>query len=167
MKRLKEYLNVEIVMTSLILVFVIVLAADGFFVKKLSSSAMAFPGFVFIAAIVIGLLEIGGNIRSVNKRLRTSENEGNSNQKKPVLDNKKNFIAMCMMLAVYFLLLYLIGFIISSIVFSLMFAIYHRYQRMVLFTGVTVMIVVFWFILFSKFLGVNIPNGLLAEVLFG
>ncbi len=159
MGKLKKYFTVETITTGGILVFIMILAADGIFIKKLSSSAMAFPGFVFGTGILIGILDLIKSIREIKNK--------SDAEKQPLFENKKNFQTICFLMLLYVVLMWLCGFIISSMVFSLLFAWKHHYKRMILFTIVMAVIILIWYLLFTKFLGVQFPAGFIFELIFG
>ena len=120
---------------------------------------MAFPGFVFGTGILIGILDLIKSIREIKNK--------SDAEKQPLFENKKNFQTICFLMLLYVVLMWLCGFIISSIVFSLLFAWKHHYKRMILFTIVMAVIILIWYLLFTKFLGVQFPAGFIFELIFG
>jgi Na+/melibiose symporter-like transporter len=158
----KKYLNIEIIMTGIILLGIGILAINGLVVQKLSSRAMAFPIFVFSVAGVVGVLEIIRCVRIVNRSQAHKTSEASS-KKEVVLENKKNFFEIVVMIVLYFVFMCLVGFIPASLFFSVVYAIRQKYKKIWLFCIVSMLIIVGWYFLFDNLLGVTFPKPLLMN----
>lgn len=156
---MKKYVNLEIVITVIILLYIGVLAFDGFFVSKLSSKAMAFPNFVFLLAGVVGVLELRRSV--IAARAEAAKPPEQKTEKAPIIDNKNKFFEILILTVVYFSLMFLIGFILSSFIFSVIYAIRQKYEKMWQFCAIMLVIICGWYYLFNNMLGVTFPAPLL------
>lgn len=158
---MKRYVNLETVVTGIMLLYIGVLAIDGLFVSKLSSKAMAFPRFVFILAGVVGVLELRRCVRSAKAEEAKAPEE--RTKREPIVDNGKKFFEIIALTVMYFVLMFLIGFIPSSFIFSLIYAIRQKYEKMLQFCIIMLVIICAWYYLFNNMLGVSFPTPLLLE----
>lgn len=86
---MKKYLNLEMAVTCIILLYIVVLAGDGYLVSKLSARAMSFPRFIFLLAGVIGVLEIRRIKRATDANEAKPAEE--RKKKKPLVEHAGNF----------------------------------------------------------------------------
>ena len=160
---MRKYLNLEMAVTCVILLYIAVLACDGYFVSRLSAKALAFPRFIFLLAGIIGALEI----RRIKRAVDADEAKPPEQRKKkiPVVKHAGNFREIVIMAIGYFVFMYLIGFFLSSVLFSVIYAHRHKYARMVQFVVISIAIVFAWYFLFERMLGVNFPEPYLLRLL--
>lgn len=159
---MRKYLNLEMAMTCVILLYVAILTCDGYFVSKLSARAMSFPRFIFLLAGVIGVLEIIRVKRAVDAdEAKPIEKR---KKKKPLVEHAGNFWEIVILTVGYFVFMYLIGFFLSSVLFSVIYAYRHKYPRMVQFSVISIAIVFAWYFLFERMLGVTFPEPYLLRL---
>ena len=158
---MRKYLTLETVVTLSILLFIGVLAVEGLVVEKLSPKAMAFPGFVFGAAGIIGLFEIIRVVRQINRSEAMEKTE--KSVPPAVFKNRRNFIEFVAMTICYFLLMYLLGFLPASIIFCAVYGMRKKYERMGRLIIAAVAVNLLWYLLFSKVFVIRIPNAVLLK----
>ena len=154
---MKKYLNLELIMTLLLLLIVAVIAFQGVAVEKLSSRAMQFPMFVFGMCFLFGIIEIVRNVKAVNQQAKA---EGEV-KRKPVFVNSKNFFVILGMIVAYAALVYLIGFVAATILLGIVYGFYSKYKNKWVVVIVAVCFSVAIYLLFTKVLGTSLPTGLI------
>ncbi len=155
MGKLKKYLTIDVVMAAVILLIVGILAFNGYVVKKLPALSLRFPGFVFLMVFVVGIFEIVRGVNDVRKGAK----------QKPLFVSRRNFLFMCLAVIGYIALFCLLGFVVSSIIFSVVFAVYHRYSKYFVLIAATCVIVIGLYFCFVRFLGADLPAGILFSIL--
>ena len=160
---MRKYLNLEMAVTCVILLYIVVLACDGYFISRLSAKAMSFPRFIFLLAGIVGVLEIRRIKRAVDAEEAKPPEQ--RKKKKPVLKHAGNFREIVVLTVGYFVFMYLIGFFLSSVLFSVIYAYRHKYARMAQFVVISVVIVFAWYFLFERMLGVNFPEPYLLRLI--
>lgn len=155
---MKKYLNIELIMTLVILAFIGMLAVQGQ-VDGLSANAMRFPSFVFTVGGILGVVEIIRNVSAV----RAVEKKGEAAKKKPLFKNKKNLAEFIVLTLAYLVLLYLTGFTIASIIMVIAYGILRGFEKkwIVVVAGIAVILV--WYVLFAKVIGVKMLGGVLIK----
>lgn len=151
-------------MTIVLLLFIGVMAIDGFFVSRYSSSAMAFPKFVFAVAAVSGIAEIVRNIKAQKARQKEKSGESEEEPISGVFHDKKKFFVFTAMIFAYLILMLLTGFVVSSIVFCLAYGFREKFPNPVVLVITSVVIVLLWYFLFGSVLNVRLPAGMLAKI---
>ncbi len=156
MRALKKYLSIDVIMAGVILLIIGIMAFNGYVMSNLSATSLRYPTFVFTVCLVIGTLEI---VKGVRKNARTEF-------KMPVFTNKRNFFFVCGAIIVYASLLTILGFIIASSIFTISYILYTRYEKPVRIIVTSLVIVIVIYVVFTQFLHVNLPQGLILRVIF-
>ncbi len=154
---MKKYLNIELIMTLVILLIVAVIAFQGMVVEKLSEKALQFPFFVFGMCFVFGTVEIIRNVRDVRKK----EKAGQDVTRKPVISDPRKFFTILGMIAVYAVLVYVLGFVAASIILSVVYGLYSGYKKKWVVVVVAICFSFALYLLFTKVLGTSLPRGLI------
>lgn len=156
---MKKYFNIELIMTLVILLFIGVLAFQGIVVDDLSDKAMNFPSFVFGVGGILGVAEIIRNVKAVQAVEKRSE----VSKRKSVFKNKKNFVQFALMTLAYLVLLYLLGFVIASIIMVISYGLIRGYEKKWVIIVAGVGIILLWYVLFTKMIGVRMLTGVLTK----
>ncbi|MEM5768779.1 MAG: tripartite tricarboxylate transporter TctB family protein [Bacillota bacterium] len=146
------------VMTLVVMLLVGLMAADGQFIQKLPSSATKYPFFIFSVVIVFGIVDI------INSFRQQAAERGK--ERKPLFENRGNFLIITGMIIGYVLLMWLLGFVISTILFAVLFAWKFRLRHLIIFDLSAAVCIVALYVCFEKLLYIFLPTGLLFDKLF-
>ena len=135
------------------------IAFDGIFIHKLPLEALKYPVFCFLIVFGTCGIEIVRSIRKQKAEEETVEAE-------PVHYDLKNFLIMVVMLIVYVILLWLIGFIAASIALTIVFTVLYRLNKPVLVNVIATVVIIAVFFIFGKVLYIFLPQGLLFKLIF-
>jgi hypothetical protein len=135
-------------------------------VSDLSSKALLFAKPLIYICSVLGIYVTIKDGVKVRKIRHSDKEESRSMERilKGVVSQKKTVMLMIMVLT-YLLLLEYIGFIVTSLAFLSITMILLGVRRILLLTAVPLSVVAFVYFLFSRWLLVPLPKGILKFIL--
>lgn len=169
---MKKYLNLELIMTMVLMAIIGILAIQGVFVEHLSQRSMTFPTFVFSIVAILGVVEITRNVLKTRKKLKTetapaAKPEPEINEETgEVCNPRANLIEIIILTAVYCVLLWLVGFVVSSVALVITYGLRRKYKKPWVIVVAGIAIILVWYFLFTRLLGVSIFPGILLKGLF-
>jgi len=164
----KKKLPLEPTVALVLIGIILVLCLEGFVRQDMPALASRFPLAVFGVVILTGIAEFFRSLSAAKKRAEKEEKDGG---KKEIFQEKlgekkttrKNFITVSVMVILYSILMYLIGFIAASIALFVAFFHFFNFKRIVLSGLCAGLCIVAVYYCFIDLMHIQLPVGALIE----
>lgn len=159
----KKSLPLDAAVAIALIAIIVLLSFEGFVRQDMPDLAARFPLAVFGIVVLAGIAEVVRSI-SANKQ-KAGATTGGKEKTAEQKNHARNFAVISIMIVIYSILMYLVGFIASSILFFIVFVLFFKFKRIVLFTVCSAIGIVGVYFCFTEFMHIRLPIGELFEMI--